>query len=78
MKNSGSDRPAMSVGRAARTCEDLDMGSLCVCRCAWPKKHVENAYHWVAARSHGKWSIGGTMSEGDKGQRLAWNGPVNF
>ena len=42
------------------------------------RKDVENAYHWVAARTRCKWNSGGTMSAGDRATWLAWNAPFKF
>ena len=42
------------------------------------RKVVEKTYHWVVARSHGKWSTGGTMTERDKNEWKAWSTPFKF
>ena len=42
------------------------------------RKDIEQAFHWVAARSHGKWNTGGSMTEREKNEWKAWTSTFKF
>ena len=41
-------------------------------------KDVTNAFHWIAARTHGQWNTGGPMSAGKRSHWLAWGTPLKY
>ena len=41
-------------------------------------KDVANAFHWIAARTHGLWNTGDKMTSGERNQWLAWGSPLNY
>ena len=63
---------------ASATWDDFQSAFDTMERCSVARKDVENAYHWVAAHTHGKWNSGGAMSSGERSQWLAWNAPFKF
>ena len=42
------------------------------------KKDVTDAFHWVAARTHGQWNTGTEITQAERSQRLAWDRPFKF
>ena len=42
------------------------------------KKDVTDAYHWVAARTHGQWDTGAKMTSAERSQWLDWDKPFKF
>ena len=42
------------------------------------KKDVTDAFHWVAARTHGQWNAGAKMAQAERSQWLAWDRPFKF
>ena len=42
------------------------------------KKDATDAFHWVAARTHGEWNNGQKMTAAGRSQWLVWDRPFVF